>query len=227
MATLSLPERMLPQVVHRFDRCATLGCYTAWKRARVGLVRILAPALMLLLSVTVATGQTPRLKNIFLCNGEDRTTPDPQIKGCTALIDAGGENLKTLASAYNNRGDAYIAKGEYDLAINDFDQSIKLNADSARTFNNRGVAYKKRANTNAQCKILTRQSNSIRCPPAPSPIAPEFMNRKASTSARRKTTTRQSGLRHRWIQRGKDVVGIAPSSANWTKPCRIAMRRYG
>src|SRR3954451_10375530 len=135
---------MLPQVVHQFDRCATLGRYTAWKRARHGLVRMLAPALMLLLSVTVATAQTPRLKNIFLCNGEDRTTPDPQIKGCTALIDAGGENVKTLASAYNNRGDAYIAKGEYDLAINDFDQSIKLNPESARTFNNRGFAYKKK-----------------------------------------------------------------------------------
>jgi tetratricopeptide (TPR) repeat protein len=83
-----------------------------------------------------------RLKNIELCNGEDRTTPDPQADGCTALIDSGEETPQVLAIAYNNRGNAYTAKGEYDLAIKDFEQAIKLNANYAKAFNNR--VYRKK-----------------------------------------------------------------------------------
>ena len=37
-----------------------------------------------------------------------------------------------------------LAKGEYDRAIQDYDQSIKLNPNYARAFNNRGVAYQKK-----------------------------------------------------------------------------------
>ena len=46
-----------------------------------------------------------------------------------------------MAIAHNNRGNAYTAKGDYDRAIQDFDQSIKLNPTYAKPFNNRGVAY--------------------------------------------------------------------------------------
>src|SRR5262249_28610570 len=85
----------------------------------------LTSILMLLLAATGAAAQlTPRLKNISCCNGEDRTTPDPQINGCTGLIDSGDESAATLVIAYNNRGNARAAKGEYDLAIKDYDEAI-------------------------------------------------------------------------------------------------------
>ncbi len=47
--------------------------------------------------------------------------------------------------AYNNRGLAQQAKGEYDRAIADFDQALKLNPVSAQTseiLDNRGLAYR-------------------------------------------------------------------------------------
>jgi tetratricopeptide (TPR) repeat protein len=55
-------------------------------------------------------------------------------------------NEKNLdsASAYSNRGDAYTSKGEYDLAIADFSQAIKLNPNDAYAYNNRGFAYAKK-----------------------------------------------------------------------------------
>src|ERR1700742_1701257 len=67
-------------------------------------------------------------KNIELCNRIDRTTLDGRISGCTVLIDAASGTTAAQAIAYNNRGNAYIAKGDLDRAIQDFDQSIKLDA---------------------------------------------------------------------------------------------------
>jgi len=75
--------------------------------ARRGVVPAAASALMLLLLGGVAAAPNPKLNNVELCNGADRTSPDPQIEGCTALIESGKETPKTLAIAYNNRGNAY------------------------------------------------------------------------------------------------------------------------
>ena len=85
-----------------------------------------------------------RLKNIELCNGTDRSSPEPQIKGCTALIDSPRETKLILAIAHNNRGDAYATKRDYDRAIQDYDLSINLNPTFSKPFNNRGVAYQKK-----------------------------------------------------------------------------------
>ena len=49
-----------------------------------------------------------------------------------------------LAVAHNNRGNAYATKGDYDRAIQDFDELIKLNPMHAKPFNNRGVAYSRK-----------------------------------------------------------------------------------
>jgi len=45
------------------------------------------------------------------------------------------------AAAFSSRGDAYYDKGEFDRAIQDYDQVIRLNPTSAAAFNNRGLAY--------------------------------------------------------------------------------------
>ena len=112
--------------------------------ARRGIVRGTASALILLSLGGVAAAQRSILKNIELCNGVDRTSPDIQIDGCTSLINSGKQTPQTLVIAYNNRGNAYVAKGEYDRAVQDYDQSIKLNPTYSRAFNNRGVAYQKK-----------------------------------------------------------------------------------
>src|SRR6516162_9965070 len=113
-----------------------------------GVVRGMASALLLLLLGggvgAQRPAQNPLFRNIELCNGADRSLPDIQIGGCTALIDSGKQPPQTLVIAYNNRGNAFSAKGEYDRAIQDYDQSIKLNPDYYRAFNNRGVAYQKK-----------------------------------------------------------------------------------
>ncbi|MFZ0668751.1 MAG: tetratricopeptide repeat protein, partial [Pseudolabrys sp.] len=108
---------------------------------RRGVVHCTASALILLSLGGVATAQRPLLKSIELCNGADRTSPDIQIDGCTSLINSGNQTTQTLVIAYNNRGNAYVAKGEYDRAIQEYDQSIKLNPDYGNAFANRAATY--------------------------------------------------------------------------------------
>ncbi len=91
-------------------------------------------------------GQTSKLtdsyfRDIELCNGVGRTSLEDRITGCTTLIGSRQGTTTTLAIAYNNRGNAYTAKSDYDRAIQDFDQSIKLNPTYIKPLNNRGVAY--------------------------------------------------------------------------------------
>ena len=111
-----------------------------------GAVLILSPGLSLgaLLAASPKETLQNRLSNIELCNGSDRSSPDPQIKGCTALIETGKETALVLAIAHNNRGDAFSAKGEFDRAISDYDLAIKFNPTFSKPFNNRGVAYQKK-----------------------------------------------------------------------------------
>src|ERR1700757_5128800 len=119
-------------------------------RAKAGTIDRLAPILILLLFGSPALAQNAKpkdgyLTNIKLCNGVDRTPFEARINGCTALIEARQDTTTTaLAIAYNNRGNAYAAKRDYDRAIEDFDQSIKLNPTYIKPFNNRGVAYLKK-----------------------------------------------------------------------------------
>ena len=58
------------------------------------------------------------------CAGKN-TTLDQQIDGCTVVIRSGGETPERLVQAFMSRGFAYMTKGDYDLAIQDYDQAIR------------------------------------------------------------------------------------------------------
>jgi TonB family protein len=74
------------------------------------------------------------------CDSHD---PDVTIPGCTELIQSGQQPTTPpdIADAYNNRGLAYDIKGDYDRAIQDFDEAIRLKPSDFTAFNNRGLAY--------------------------------------------------------------------------------------
>src|ERR1700722_12292772 len=75
----------------------------------------LASILSLILLVAGAAAQDSDIRNIELCNASDPTAAELQINGCTALIKS-LENPRALAIAYNNRGNAYTGKGDYEQA---------------------------------------------------------------------------------------------------------------
>jgi len=79
-----------------------------------------------------------RNENWARCTGPN---PDIGIDGCTAVIQSGHETPTDLARAFDWRGYALVKKGQYDRAIDDFDQAIKIDPNNASAFSNRGAAY--------------------------------------------------------------------------------------
>lgn len=100
---------------------------------------VLAGACLLLF---VPPAQAQKSQNFIWCENEgDKFPLDRQIGACTAIIQSGKEDSQNLASAFNNRGSAYKDRGDYDRAIADFNQAIRLDPKDATAFSNRGMAY--------------------------------------------------------------------------------------
>ena len=92
---------------------------------------------LVLLNVTVSA-QAPR--GWDRCVGHE--SQDLVIEGCSEIIEEGQQAPAILSLAHNNRGVAYKVKGEYDLALKDYDQAIQLNPNAASHYNNRGIIYR-------------------------------------------------------------------------------------
>lgn len=87
---------------------------------------------------TTATAQSP----FDTCFSADAgTSLDLRIDGCTSLIQSGALPQDSLAVAFQNRGTAYLGKGDADRAIEDYEQALRLDPNYANAFNSRGVAY--------------------------------------------------------------------------------------
>ena len=88
--------------------------------------------------------QNSPIANVDACNGKNHASLEVQIAGCTALIKTEDDNSKLSAIAHNNRGNALLSLGKYDLAIEDYNAAIKLNPNYAKALNNRGLAHLKK-----------------------------------------------------------------------------------
>ena len=102
---------------------------------RIGVILI---AIVLLGTATLAWADFEQDKQH--CVSGD-THPDIKIGACTRLIQSGRFGDKNLSIIFSNRGVSYKKKGQYDRAIQDYDQAIRLNSSNAGAFYNRGVYY--------------------------------------------------------------------------------------
>ncbi len=70
--------------------------------------------------------------------------PDQALAFCTRALESGQLSEAGRAVTHNNRGNAYLNKRDFDRAIQDYNESLRLDPDSALAYNNRGSAYQHR-----------------------------------------------------------------------------------
>ena len=89
--------------------------------------------LALLASSAMAASQ----RDIRDCEASD---PDRSIAGCTRALASGG--MRSPAAAFYNRGIAWADKGEFDRAITDYNEAIRIDPKYASAYHNRANAWK-------------------------------------------------------------------------------------
>ncbi len=92
----------------------------------------------LLLSGTAAVAQTA--STAAVCAVDAKGTPEARVAACTAIIEA-KTKPNELAGAYRSRAEIRRRAGEFDQAILDANEAIRLDASNAPAFDTRGNAF--------------------------------------------------------------------------------------
>ena len=67
--------------------------------------------------------------------------PDKRIDSCTWLLKSGDISENDYSHVYQNRGYGHLYKSQYDRAIRDYDEAIRLNPKIVFAYSGRGYAY--------------------------------------------------------------------------------------
>jgi len=101
-------------------------------------------------------------------NTDAGTSLDLRIDGCTTLIQSGGLPQDSLAVAHQNRGTAYLGKGDNERAIEDYGQAIRLDPGDANALNGRcwlraalGQLQAALVDCNESLRLRPNSSNSL------------------------------------------------------------------
>lgn len=89
---------------------------------------------------SVIVGSQDRVRGRACAGAIDLLDPDQRIALCSAIVGSTRSGADARASALVERGDAYRAKAQYDLATRDYAAAIALDPGSARAYAGRGLA---------------------------------------------------------------------------------------
>jgi tetratricopeptide (TPR) repeat protein len=105
----------------------------------------LKPACLVVLVSALAAGVAgmacPQDYDQLLKKCYTESVPDNVIASCSAVISRGSVDRADLAAAFKNRGNAHDDKGDYDRALEDYNEAVTINPLDADAFNSRGTTY--------------------------------------------------------------------------------------
>jgi tetratricopeptide (TPR) repeat protein len=96
-------------------------------------------ALAAMAASTAAHAQ--HMEGYMQCSANSDVAPEQRLRICTEVIKAAQVPSHNLAIAYDRRGKLYRDKSDYQRAIADFDEAIKLDPEFIEAFTDRGIAY--------------------------------------------------------------------------------------
>src|SRR5215469_8549694 len=120
----------------------------------------LTAVITIVLPTTVCAQQSDERRRCFAGEG---VTPQQTLESCTLLIEAGGQPPQTRVGAFNSRGNIYLSQRNYDRAIDDYNEAIRLDPKYAIGFNNRGLAYQRKGQID---RAIEDYDEAIRLNPA-------------------------------------------------------------
>ncbi len=100
-------------------------------------------ALLLAAFAAASPSLAQRQQDWRACQGFDRATPEDGIAACDRIIRSGDETKIGLAAAYNNRGNRNFDRKEYDQALRDYNEALRLNPRNSKAYTNRGTVWER------------------------------------------------------------------------------------
>ena len=119
----------------------------------------------------------------------DCDSPDPsrRIEACTTILHR-DKDKAAWGGAYNNRAGAFMAKGDYDRALADYDMAVQLNPEVAAAWLNRGTLWLRKEDFDRAIADLTM---AIRLDPS---LWKSFNNRSNAWRAKGEYTKAKDDL---------------------------------
>lgn len=93
---------------------------------------------LVLISALISAGRPSAARAQARCGHPD---PEVSIGVCSAIIQSGRARGRALADAHTERGVAYVTLLDYDRALRDFGEAIRIDPASAKAFANRGAVH--------------------------------------------------------------------------------------
>ena len=94
-----------------------------------------------LVAILVMLVASPAAFAVEDANDCDSPETEKRIQACTELIETPGLNPTRRATAFANRALAYSLRGQFEIAIRDYDAAIAMFPEFAVALNNRAWAY--------------------------------------------------------------------------------------
>jgi tetratricopeptide (TPR) repeat protein len=123
--------------------------------------RALATALFIAATPLWPTSADAQSAEEWNCRGDTRDL-DEQIAGCTRAINSGKYHGKGLAWAYTNRGSVYDYKKDFERAIADLTEAIRLDPDAVVAYQDRAASYR---NNGQYTRALDDLNQALRLAP--------------------------------------------------------------